>query len=153
MRDDQVPEKQAEAAASPKAQIDRVILGEESVKRVDDWIDQIKQARPGVVLSRKDVVNWLILRHVVALSSDEVKELGDAHYDELRFLQFAMRELKKAKERGETVTLQDFINRLPVSQGKPARKSGGKKQKKVTENDATEQPGPSLSPPSVAAGE
>lgn len=99
-----------------KKEIERVILTAESIQRLNAWLEQIRQSRPGVEITRKNIVNWLILSHSERLSQSEEKELAETYYNELRFLQFAVRELKAANERGDTLSFQDFIDKMPTLQ-------------------------------------
>jgi len=118
--------------------IERVTLSEEVVKRLDQWSAQARGARPGVDISRRDLVNWLILSHSEVLSSSEEKALSDEYYDELRFIQFAVKELKAAKLRGENVTLQELMGSaatLPEIAGKLAPRKR-RQRKTVSDGNA-----------------
>ncbi len=88
---------------------ERVTLNEDALARLDQWSAQVQASRPGVTISRRDLLNWLVLSHSEALSAAETKALSEKHYDELRFLQYALKELKRAKLRGENVTLQELM--------------------------------------------
>jgi hypothetical protein len=93
---------------------ERIAMSDESLSRLDSWKRQVEGARPAVEVSRRDLVEWLISEHPEALSNSEVKELSETHYNELRFLQFAIRELKAAKSQGKTIHLQDMVAGLPI---------------------------------------
>ena len=88
---------------------DRVTLDEESLRQVDRWIAQVTSATKGVALSRKDVVNWLVKQHTEELTTDELNELKGKYFNEVRFLQQAIKELRAAKQRGEAVTLEEIL--------------------------------------------
>lgn len=128
-----------ESETSPKKptqKVDRVVIGGEALARLDAWVRQVEASRPGVELSRRDVTQWLILKHGEVLTPSELKELSEAHYNELRFLHYAIRELKAAKLRGEAVSLQDMMGSLSGSarmKDKPTRA-----KKKVSNETGTE---------------
>jgi hypothetical protein len=75
-----------------------------------------------VELHRKDVVNWLVQRKDDELSAAEEADLAEAHYNEVRFLHAALREMKAAQSRGENISLEDFLNRTASSKPKVARR-------------------------------
>lgn len=107
--------------------VDRVPISVAARERLDAWCTQVTKARPGVRLARKDLIEWLILERSEVLSSTEEKSLGDAHYDDLKFLQFASQELRAAKARGEQISLQEFINKVKTSEPSKPRKPREKK--------------------------
>jgi hypothetical protein len=99
-----------------KPSVDRVVLSTEAAAKLDSWITRITGTRHGVELSRRDVVDWLITTHMAAnLSPSEEKELADLHYDEVKFLHYAIQELKSAQGRGESISLQDLIVRVQTA--------------------------------------
>jgi hypothetical protein len=120
--------------------VERVALGPEAVTRLDAWVKQVEGSRPGVEISRRDLIHWLILERSESLNSDEVRALSDSHYNELRFLQYALKELKAARTRGDTMSLQDFVAKLPGVDVTPSKaKRGRKKRSEDTPSDhATE---------------
>jgi hypothetical protein len=93
---------------------DRIAMSKDSLSRLDSWKKQVEGAKPAVEISRRDLVEWLIAKHAETLSNSEVKELAETHYNDLRFLQFAIRELKAAKAQGKTIHLQDMVAGLPI---------------------------------------
>lgn len=110
-----------------KKQIERVVLSPEVAARLDQWIMSITSSRQGVDLSRKDVIQWLVTSKGENLSPHETKELADAHYDDVKFLHFAMRELKAARANGENVDLQNFLVNFKMSKSKANNMSQSKK--------------------------
>ncbi len=97
---------------------ERVVLNTEVAAKLDRWIESITSSRQGVDLSRRDIVDWLVMSKGDNLSPHELKELADAHYDDVKFLQFAMRELKQAHAKGERVDLQDFLVNFKMAKSK-----------------------------------
>jgi hypothetical protein len=116
---------------------DRIAMSNDSLSRLNSWKKQVEGARPAVEISRRDLVEWLISKHAETLSNSEVKELSETHYNELRFLQFAIRELKAAKSQGKTIHLQDMVAGLPIL-SRPKEKT--KKKVATAELNETDQP-------------
>jgi hypothetical protein len=102
---------------------DRVTLEADTLVRLDSWIGQVEGMKAGVVLSRKDILNWLVMSMPDKLSSAQEKGLADEFYSELRYIQFAEREIRAAETRGERLTLKDLEARRAQGQVIPKRKS------------------------------
>ncbi|MGE0526785.1 MAG: hypothetical protein AB7G93_00970 [Bdellovibrionales bacterium] len=124
-----------------KRHFDRVTLDEATLERLDTWIKQVEAVKPGVSLARKDVLNWMIKSLPERLTGAQEKVLADTFYSELRYIQFAAREIKAAAARGERLTLKDLENRSPRPIT-PRRRSG----KKETSGGVPDFPG---DPPST----
>jgi len=90
---------------------DRVTLDSKTLDRLDAWISQVKTSRLGVDLSRKDLLNWLIVNLPEALSQSHEKALAEKFYNEVRYLRYAAQEIARANARGETLTLKDLEGR------------------------------------------
>ncbi|MGE4107739.1 MAG: hypothetical protein AB7F66_11030 [Bacteriovoracia bacterium] len=108
--------------------VDRVCLGEKALKSVDQKIEQIMANNRGVTINRKDMVNWL-LENRAPLSSDEEKTIASIYYNEIRFLQNALKEMKAARSRGESMSLDAIISAKPTA--RKERKPRIKKQKNL----------------------
>lgn len=89
--------------------LDRVVLDSTALERIDNWIASITSSNKGVALGRKDLVNWLIQSHKANLSPDEIRELGRLYFNEVRFLQQTLKDLKKARAKGESFELKEFL--------------------------------------------
>jgi hypothetical protein len=101
---------------------DRVTLDPVAVNRLDNWISQVQLQIKGVQVTRSDLVNFLISHHSEALTSIEIQLLKQAHFDEAEFAEWALKEFRKAKERGENPSLADILKPvLPSSSPRRAR--------------------------------
>lgn len=105
---------------------DRVKINTDALARLNEWNKLIAQRIPGVKLSRSDLVNFLILNHAVDLSPVEIKELEVKHYDEVKFAQWAVEELKASRERGEVTSLAEILATYRPSVPKVKRPSRSK---------------------------
>ncbi len=103
---------------------ERITVAKESLSRLSDWIEQIATEVKGIKLNRNDLVNWLIQNHASTLSADEVKEVERHFFDEVKFAEWALKELKAAKARGETTSLSEILN---VKAEEPKRKRRSKR--------------------------
>ena len=88
---------------------DRVTLDLASMARIDGWITVVTASAKGVMISRKDVVNWLVQHQDVALSAEQLRDLRSKFFSDVRFLQQAIRELKAARLRGESIELSAIL--------------------------------------------
>lgn len=111
---------------------DRVALNTDSVTKLSLWVEQLKSKRRGVVVNRKDLVNWLIGSHTNELSQAEEDELSALFYDELKALTEATVEMRAARLRGENPTLEELmgpvttrrkVKRDPVKHARAAPKT------------------------------
>ena len=113
---------------------DRVTLYEEGMKRVDGWIKQVEDSRTGVSLFRKDIVNWYLLNAPEQLDSKAVEKLATQFFDQERFLRQALKQVRDAKGRGETLTLKELMaEEQSVKQKKP-RKPRAQKEESTKSN-------------------
>ena len=88
---------------------DRVTLYEEAMKRVDGWIKQAQESKAGVSLYRKDILNWYILNAPEQLDAKFIENLAAQFFDQERFLKQALKRVREAKGRGESVSLQELM--------------------------------------------
>jgi hypothetical protein len=106
---------------------DRVNLDPVAVTRLDDWIAEVQAHLKGVKINRSDLVNFLISQHPEGLSSIEVQSLKKTFFDEAGFAEWALREFRKAKERGENPSLSDIL--------KPVLSTTSVKRRKIKSNE------------------
>ncbi len=120
-----------------KGNVDRVVLSAECLGKIDVWVEQVRKSRPGVEIFRKDIVNWLIVSHAQSLTPNEEKTLAAAHYDELKFLQHAIREIRSSRRQGRIMGLSDFVgDHLGLAKVKMPLK----KRKKKVDVETSNQP-------------
>ena len=99
----------------PKARyIDRVSLRPEVLARVEHWISQVEDRCKAIRITRNELVNFILLHHAPGLSEEETQLLGEAHYDEVRFAAWALKSIREARSRGETLTLNDLMKKQRI---------------------------------------
>lgn len=101
--------------------IERVTLSTEAYEKAASWIAELTKERPGIKISVRDLVNFLVLSKKELLS-DEKAELGAQYYDEVRFLSQALKALKVARSRGEKVALGDLLTGVYDPTAAPAKR-------------------------------
>jgi len=99
--------------------IERVTLGKEEAEKVATWLRQIEESSKGfLILSRSDVVNFLIRHYRPVLAVREIQQIRVHHYDPIRHLNWITPRLKDALERSDSKlvsSLQDEIRSIELS--------------------------------------
>jgi hypothetical protein len=94
---------------------DRLTLSPEALERLNAWSAELEGRLRGVTLTRGQLVHWLICSHEAMLTTQEVRQLEEAHFDEVKFAEWALRELKAAQARGETISIAEIIGQNRVT--------------------------------------
>lgn len=105
-------EESESSQALVKSRRDNVALYEQSVQKINIWIEQIQTKKKGVKISKKDFVNWLIGKTPDSLSNTDMNTIIDKFYDEEIFLRQLLREVKKAKLDGHTEPALEFVVKI-----------------------------------------
>src|SRR5690242_4727672 len=80
------------------------------------------------------LVNFLIMNRSDTLSAIDLSGIETQFFDELKFAQWAVEELKLAKARGDQTTLADIVSRkAPIVGEKQARKRKPKEKQSIEE--------------------
>ena len=107
----------------PRGKSDRIIIESKNLEKVDLILNSLTKIQPGLQISRKDFINWLIETRPAELSETETKQLIDLHYDEEKFVRFALEEMRAAKRRGEKLTLNELLTRQSIPRSPRKKKS------------------------------
>ncbi|MGE4133304.1 MAG: hypothetical protein AB7F86_16795 [Bdellovibrionales bacterium] len=132
-----------EIEAKPKRKrkpiTDRIVLNQASMETVANVVGQIEQAFGGLVkLGTKDVVNYLLQSRSSALTASDLNQIRAQFFDEIRAAQWALRQVKEAKERGESVSLTEVLARMALPKAKVSnRKTALKRKEKHDEKTPT----------------
>ncbi|MFZ3230258.1 MAG: hypothetical protein WA160_08635 [Pseudobdellovibrio sp.] len=102
-------EENDNSEALVKSRRDNVALHEQSVQKINAWIEQVKTKKKGVKISKKDFINWLIEKTPDALSNADMNAVIDKFYDEEIFLRQLLREVKKARLDGYSEPSLEFV--------------------------------------------
>lgn len=101
-------DNQTESEKKKRPVLDHVALTGESIKKIENWLAQVETKKKGVKISRKDFLNWLVEKIPENLSGGDVSALIAKFYDEERFLRQLLREVKRAKENGDSEPALDL---------------------------------------------
>ncbi len=78
--------------------------------RNDHWNDQLSPKLSGKRLPRADFVNWLVLKQSADLSETDIVALHSEHFDPVRALEWAVKKVKEAQAKGESVNIHQFVD-------------------------------------------
>lgn len=87
----------------------RIILDEVTEKHLQGWIDQLRGSCPGIRIKKQDLVSWLIQERGDRLSQSDLKAIRERFFDEVELAQWALEQLRAAKQRNEKLTLAGLI--------------------------------------------
>jgi hypothetical protein len=107
----QTTEPQSLEHKRPVPQADRIAMSSLSAERLKTWIEQVQGQVAGIRVTKTDLVNWLIENHDAELSGQEVRALEISFFDEIKFAEWALRELKARRAQGESVSIQTLMKR------------------------------------------
>ncbi len=92
---------------------DRIVLEAKSVELVKKISAQIELAFNGVIkLTNKEIANFLIQARSTELTANELRQMRELHFDEVRAAMWAVQKLKVAREKGEEITLAQIIEQI-----------------------------------------
>lgn len=118
----------------------RIILNEENGKQLDSWIEQLKGSCPGIRIKKQDLVSWLIVEKGNCLSQGDLKTIRERFFDAVELAQWALEQLRAAKQRNEKLTLADLIRNGKTtssdSHSKKKTKVPPKSEMEVPRNEA-----------------
>lgn len=101
-----------DTAQDPKKKVrhpDRVTLTAEALSRLTEMLNQLDGHLKGSRVTKSDLASFLVLSRSSQLSDQEVEQLKRQHFDEVRFAQWALRQLKAAKAEGKTLSLAEVM--------------------------------------------
>lgn len=98
-----------EADSKPKIKFETVVLSENSSLKLTNLIEQASQKKKGIKITRKNFVNWLIERLPENLSSSDMTSLVENFYDEEVFLRHLLKEIKKNKFEGKSISEYEIV--------------------------------------------
>ncbi len=87
----------------------RIILDEANGRNLQGWIEQLRGSCPGIRIKKQDLVSWSIHEKGERLSQSDLKAIRERFFDEVELAQWALEQLRAAKQRNEKLTLADVI--------------------------------------------
>lgn len=126
---------------------DRLLADPASLDRLRQWTEQATSHFDGAVKpTRNDIANAILVHHAEDLSADELSFIWKRCFNPVKFLKSTAAQMQKAQERGESVTLDQVIDRIRRSVTEPGnppqavRKRGRKKAVETASSDAFASP-------------
>jgi hypothetical protein len=99
--------------------VDRVTLGPAEAGRLSKWLSQVNESTNGfLILSRSDLVNFLVRSHQDELTQKEIAQVCTHHYDPLRYIAWIAPQIKVALEIGDVsrvAKLQDELRNVKLT--------------------------------------
>ncbi len=90
---------------------ERATLNPQVSIKVDLWLKQIEEKLSGSVsINKSDLVNFFLEKQTDVLNKDQIEKIREAYFDEVRFAQWALQQVKESKKKGESLSLKDVIN-------------------------------------------
>lgn len=128
--------------------IERLSLRKEEQEKLEAWVQELNLKFEGMIrLTKSDLANFLIRHHPVQLSEDEILHIETEHFDEVRWLNWAVNKVREAKKQGVPLTLQQLLDtRLKRNQAKNSprkrilRKASGDNAKSTEQTKSLEIP-------------
>ncbi len=95
-----------DAVAKKMRHPDRITLEAGALEKLAHWQSQVNSGNPGVVVTRSNLVMWLIEKHDSNLSPAEIKNLEEKFFDSVKYAKWVVKEAVAAKARGESLNIQ-----------------------------------------------
>lgn len=103
--------KKPRSVKSISVKQERATLSPQVSTKVDVWLKQIENKLSGSVsINKSDLVNFFLEKQTDVLSKDQIEKIREAFFDEVRFAQWALQQVKESKKKGESLSLKDVIN-------------------------------------------
>lgn len=113
-----------------QAHPDRIVLETKSMEFVKSVEEQIKETFGGMIeLTNKEIANFLLQTRTMPLTSGELKAVKEKYFDDVRAAQWAVQQLKAAKNAGKEVSLAEVLSKLQMPNVKEKRVSKEPKEK------------------------
>ncbi len=105
-------------ASSNEENVDRIVLRRTEQARLEAWLKKLNAQFEGMVrITKSDLANFLIRHHHEELSDLEISQLETDHYDEVRWLNWALAKIREAKRQGLVLTLDELMAKRLVNAG------------------------------------
>lgn len=108
----------------PTVPQDRVTLTPLVSQKVNGWLDQLNDKFKGLIeVNRSDLTNYFLDRQPDVLNKDQIEKIKAAHYNEVRFMHWALQKMKESKKKGENLSLKDIMQLSQIGTGDDAKRT------------------------------
>ena len=102
---------------------ERLSLRKEEQDKLDSWVQELNTKFDGMIrLTKSDLANFLIRHHPAKLSNEELALIEREHFDEVRWINWALAKIRDAKKRGQSLTLEELMEQRNMP-SMPTRKT------------------------------
>lgn len=114
---------------------ERLTLQKPEQAKLERWINELNKKFEGMIkLTKSDLANFLIRHHAEILSDDEIIKIESEHFDEIRWMNWALNRIRAAKKEGQSLTLNDLMTKRQQQPGQ-ALKTPKRKRSSPNAND------------------
>jgi hypothetical protein len=115
---------------------DRLVADPETLDRLRTFVEQATAHFEGSIKpTRSDVANAILTHHSEHLSPEELNFLWKKCFNPVRFLKSTAAQMQLAQERGESVTLDQVIERIRKSVAGPQSPANTRRRRRASEAD------------------
>ena len=127
-----MPDEIKNRPKKPREKVDRIPFTEKSLDIIDSAIKSICEKYPGVRINRRGFANWLVTDYFQKLTPASEKLIYEKFYDEIKYLEKSLQELKKRKKNGEEVSIAKILKQAGPRRTPTPRKKEPQKEKVTT---------------------
>lgn len=89
---------------------ERLTLQKSEQERLERWLDELNVKFDGMIrLTKSDLANFMIRHHSAQLSAEEIALIEAEHFDEVRWINWALTKIREAKKQGQVLTLDELM--------------------------------------------
>ncbi|MFP5458382.1 MAG: hypothetical protein ACLGG7_06590 [Bacteriovoracia bacterium] len=123
---------------------ERLTLQKPEQAKLERWLDGLNSKFDGMIrLTKSDLANFLIRHHPAHLDAEEVALIEAEHFDEVRWINWALAKIREAKKQGQSLTLDELMAQRKV-QAPPTKKIRRKSAPESAHNETSLNSSPSL---------
>lgn len=130
--------KAPKGASNKGETTERLTLQKAEQGKLDRWIKELNERFEGMIkLTKSDLANFLIRHHADALTENEILKIEAEHFDELRWMNWALNQIRTAKKLGQVLTLQDLMAKRLLQPSIATKTSKRKRGAQAPHNEST----------------
>lgn len=121
---------------------ERLTLQKPEQEKLERWVQELNTKFDGMIrVTKSDLANFLIRLHPDSLSDSETAQIEHEHFDEVRWINWALNKIRAAKKEGHNITLNDLMTKrqlqrqeLSISTPRKRKTSTSEKNQTTTED-------------------
>jgi hypothetical protein len=118
---------------------ERLTLQKPEQEKLERWVQELNTRFDGMIrVTKSDLANFLIRLHPDSLSDSETAQIEHEHFDEVRWINWALNKIRAAKKEGYNITLNDLMKKRQLQSQEPLKPTSRKRKSSTAEkNQAT----------------